>query len=311
MTGAPPRHEYARRMYRVQAHVDQYLGETLDLAQLAEVAHFSPFHFHRLFTAWMGETVGDYLRRRRLEVAALRLLTQPQTPVLEIALTVGFGSAEAFARAFRTRFGCSASQWRRRKTEERTLQLRKLSQAQSKSDQAPAGAPVDDGALFNSAAAVNMQVNIIERAPTLVAYLRYVGPYGPGVAAFWQRHFHPFLERHQLWGRDIYGVSHDDPEITAPESCRYDTCVAVDAAFVAPAGALLTTIAGGTYASMHFKGTSDTIGPAWKQLMRDWLPDSGYQLDGRPTFEHYWPGAAFDLATGTFECNIVIPLAPL
>jgi len=60
----------------------------------------------------MGETLGDYLRRRRLEVAALRLLTGPKTPVLQIALSVGFGSSEAFARAFKARFGVSPSAWR-------------------------------------------------------------------------------------------------------------------------------------------------------------------------------------------------------
>ena len=70
---------------------------------LAEVAHFSPFHFHRLFSAWMGETLGDYLRRRRVEVAAMRLVAQPRVTVLQTALSVGFGSAEAFTRAFKAR----------------------------------------------------------------------------------------------------------------------------------------------------------------------------------------------------------------
>ncbi len=45
--------------------------------------------------------------------------------------------------------------------------------------------------------------------------------------------------------------------------------------------------------------------------MRDWLPGSGYQLDGRPMFERYAPDAGYDAATGTFACDIVIPLAPL
>src|SRR4029077_8321665 len=79
---------------------------------LAEVAHFSPFHFHRLFAAWMGATLGDYLRRRRVELAAMRLLSQPRLAVLSAALSVGFGSGEAFARAFKARFGCSPSAWR-------------------------------------------------------------------------------------------------------------------------------------------------------------------------------------------------------
>ena len=57
-------------MHGVLEHIDRHLDESLELATLAEVAHFSSFHFHRLFSAWMGETLGDYLRRRRLEVAA-------------------------------------------------------------------------------------------------------------------------------------------------------------------------------------------------------------------------------------------------
>jgi AraC-like DNA-binding protein len=85
-------------MHRVLEHIDRHLDETLELETLAAVANFSPFHFHRLFAAWMGETLGEYLRRRRLEMAALRLITQPDTPVLHVALSVGFASAEAFAR---------------------------------------------------------------------------------------------------------------------------------------------------------------------------------------------------------------------
>lgn len=138
MNERAPRREYAARMHRVVAHIDAHLDEALELADLAAVTHFSPFHFHRLFTAWMGETLGEYLRRRRLELAALRLLSQPAQPITSIALGVGvgFGSSEAFAHAFRQRFGCSASQWRRRKADERAAELRKLDQAERNRDQA-------------------------------------------------------------------------------------------------------------------------------------------------------------------------------
>ena len=99
-------------MHAVIEYIDRHLDEELDLATLADVAHFSPFHFHRLFRALTGEALGDYLRRRRLEMAAMRLRSQLQVPVLQIALGVGFGSAEAFARASAARFGCSPTQWR-------------------------------------------------------------------------------------------------------------------------------------------------------------------------------------------------------
>ena len=61
-----PTLEYARRMNQVIDHIDRHLAEPLVLAELARVSNFSPFHFRRLFAAWMGETVGEYLGRRRL-----------------------------------------------------------------------------------------------------------------------------------------------------------------------------------------------------------------------------------------------------
>ncbi|HEU5134159.1 MAG TPA: helix-turn-helix domain-containing protein, partial [Steroidobacteraceae bacterium] len=83
--------EYDRRMNAVVEHIDRHLDQKLDLAALAGIANFSPFHFHRLFRALMGEALGDYVRRRRLEIAAVRLLSQEAVPVLNVALGVGFG----------------------------------------------------------------------------------------------------------------------------------------------------------------------------------------------------------------------------
>jgi AraC family transcriptional regulator len=298
-------------MHRVQAYIDQHLGDALVLAELAAVANFSPFHFHRQFTAWMGETLGGYLRRRRLEVAALRLLSQPDTPVLDIALMVGFGSGEAFARAFKDRFGCSASDWRRLKAGERANRLSNPDQAQGKLDQAAAAAPGHDGAATSGLAEPSMNVNVIERQAVRVVYLRHVGPYGPAVARFWQQRFYPYAAHRGLTGRPCYGISHDDPDITAPEQCRFDICTEVDDAFVATGEGLVTTIPGGKYALLPFTGTPQAIHEAWSALLREWLPASGWQLDGRPTFEYYPPNADYNEATGEFTCDIVIPLAPL
>src|SRR6266852_4634364 len=119
MTPPRSRAEYDGRMHRVLEHIDRRLDQPLDLETLADVAFFSPYHFHRLFSAWMGETLGDYLRRRRLEVAAMRLAAQPRLSVLEVSLSVGFGSAEAFARAFKAHFKYSPTSWRMQQAEHR------------------------------------------------------------------------------------------------------------------------------------------------------------------------------------------------
>jgi AraC family transcriptional regulator len=76
------------------------------------VAAFSPFHFHRVFRAITGETLFGFIHRLRIEKAAGALLNHPDQSVLEIALDHGFASAATFARAFKLRFGMSATEWR-------------------------------------------------------------------------------------------------------------------------------------------------------------------------------------------------------
>jgi AraC family transcriptional regulator len=71
------------------------------------------------------------------------------------------------------------------------------------------------------------------------------------------------------------------------------------------------TLPGGRYACLAFEGTNQQIEGAWQQLLRDWLPSSGLQLDNRPMLEHYPQGSCFDPATGVFTSNLCIPVGKL
>ena len=282
-------------MHRVLEFIDRHLDETLELDALASVANFSAFHFHRLFTAWMGETLGEFVRRRRLEVAAQRLAAQPRLAVTDVALGVGFGSTEAFSRAFKTRFGATPTAWRR-------SQVSNRDQVDRNHDQA-AGAPRrNDG---------TMKVTIVDRQPTTVVYLRHVGPYGKAVSDFWMTEVAPWMETNGLFGKPRYGISHDDPDVTAPEKLRYDAAVEVGPDFVGTGNHQKTVLPGGRYAVGKFDGDDREVGEAWAWLIRDWLPDSGMQLDSGPFFEHYPVGSKYDEAKGRFECEICIPVMPL
>src|SRR5262245_24661492 len=107
------RPEYETRVNRVVDHVRAHLSEALTLGYLARVAAFSPFHFHRIFRALTGETLFGYIQRQRIEKAAGVLAAGPEPSILAVALDHGFASAATFARAFRARFGMSATEWRR------------------------------------------------------------------------------------------------------------------------------------------------------------------------------------------------------
>lgn len=156
-----------------------------------------------------------------------------------------------------------------------------------------------------------MNVKLVERQPATIAYLRRLGPFGEPVSRFWDDTVFPWLVANNLLERPRYGISHDDPSITTPAQCRYDAGAEVPPQFVPTGNVFKTSIPGGRYAVLAFKGTVADIGTAWSGLLRDWLPSSGLQLDARPCFEYYPNGSTYDPQSGVFDCEICIPVAPL
>ena len=106
------REEYVSRINHVLDYIEIHIAEDLTLEDLALVASFSPFYFHRIFGAMVGETLNAFIQRIRVEKAATQLINNPKKSVTEVALDCGFSGPTTFARAFREHFDMSASQWR-------------------------------------------------------------------------------------------------------------------------------------------------------------------------------------------------------
>jgi AraC family transcriptional regulator len=309
MTHRSSRSIYDARMHRVLEHIDANISEEMDLSALAAVASFSPYHFHRLFAAWTGERLGEFLRRRRVEIGAGRLAAQPALSILDVALSVGFSSAEAFSRAFKAHFGIAPTPWRR--TASRHAEHSNPGQMKGNLNHGWTSGGQHHGGSYNPALEHPMQVRLETLKPVPIAYLRHLGPYGDTVGSFWQETVYPWMVANSLVDAPRYGISHDDPSITAPAKCRYDACVEVEEKALLSGNALRTTLPGGKYAVVNYSGTASQIGQAWSRLLREWLPGSGLQLDGRPCFEYYPPNAECDETTGHFTCKICVPVAPL
>ncbi|NGX16578.1 AraC family transcriptional regulator [Wenzhouxiangella sp. XN24] len=301
---------YQFRVHRVLGYIDDNLAEPLELEGLAKVAAFSPFHFHRLFRALVGESLGAYIRRRRLEVAATRLITQPACSVTDIALGVGFQSVEAFSRAFKKRFISSPRYWRIENAHEGS-ELSKSSPAWSNPSHEEGLGGRHHGVVFPQMSESAMKVRIHTLRPASVAYLRYTGPYGRNVGKFWEEVVSPWLQENHISTRPLFGVSHDDQNITLENLCRYDACVEVPKELLLTRRPFRTILPGGRYAVLDFLGTPDEIGDAWTALLREWLPSSGLQLDHRPCFEHYPDGLKPGDAEGRFGCRICVPVVQL
>lgn len=103
---------YARRFEKVLDYIASHLDQPLDVERLSQVAHFSRFHFHRQFSAYLGVGVARYILMQRLRRASYWLAFQPQRKITAIALDCGFDNPETFSRAFRQALGRSPSEFR-------------------------------------------------------------------------------------------------------------------------------------------------------------------------------------------------------
>ncbi|MEV6975231.1 AraC family transcriptional regulator [Kitasatospora sp. NPDC093806] len=100
------------RLNQAMEHIEEHLDGTVDVAELARIATTSEYHFRRLFSALAGMPLSEYLRRRRLTLAGAEVLAGERT-LLDVAVRYGYGSGEAFARAFRAMHGVGPGEARR------------------------------------------------------------------------------------------------------------------------------------------------------------------------------------------------------
>ena len=279
MNGALPKHrttwnDYHERILRVLTHIQAHLDTTLDLPELARVACFSSFHFHRIFAAMTGETIADHVRRLRLERAALELRAGG-SPVIQVALAAGYEAHAAFTRAFKSAYGVSPADFRRAAGPVLPLS-------------APSGVHFRPGVpptTFNTNHLANMNLKVIikKMKPLRVAYLRHVGPYEE-VKPTWFDLVARLSADKQIRPRALFiGVGHDNPAVTPAAELRYDACITVDETYTPQPPVELQTLVGGDYAVAK-NCPLGKIKDAFGYLYGKWLTRSSRELQPAPGF---------------------------
>ncbi|MBZ5582519.1 MAG: GyrI-like domain-containing protein [Acidobacteriia bacterium] len=264
--------DYQERILRALLHIQAHLDDALDLDDLARVACFSPYHFHRVFRGLVGEPVQEHVRRLRLERAAHSLKLQNRT-VTDVAFDAGYESHEAFTRAFHAMFGVPPSQFRA---------------ARQDAPDSPSGVHFDDASGYHPPDYGDPPpVEIKTLQPQRIAFVRHVGPY-EGVHAAWGR-LCGWAGPRGLLGPStrFIGISYDDPQITPPDKLRYDAAIALNRP-VQPEGEIgVTEIAGGEYAVISHRGPYENLSRTYQLVFGAWLPKSGRDLRDAPCFEVY------------------------
>ncbi len=280
-------------------HIQAHLDEALDLEELAQVACFSSFHFHRIFAAMTGETIADHVRRLRLERAAMELRSGAKQ-VIQVALDAGYEAHAAFTRAFKMAYGVSPAEFRRATGPIATLT-------------APSGVHFRPGVpvtTFNTNHLTTNVMKVITRKikPMRVAYLRHVGPY-EDTKQTWIDLMARLSADKQIRKRSLFiGMGHDDPSVTPAAALRYDACVTVDKDYEPKKPVALQTIVGGDYAVAK-NCPVGKIKDAFQYLFSKWLARSSRELRPAPSFMVF-ERAGEKVARTKQRVDIYMPLQP-
>lgn len=290
--------DYVDRVNRAIDHVVRHLAEPLRLHDVARAAHFSPYHFHRIFSALTGETVHAFVKRVRLERSLYLMSHQPTLPLTDVALACGFSSSSDFSRSFRARYGVAPrnldlDELRRDRREQ---MLRTLVPADRHQLAAlPAGANPD-----------GFSVRLRRVPARRVAYVRVFNPYQGGVPAAAVRLVAWADARGLADGRWL-GYQWEDPDTVPLEQCRYDVGLQVPPDVTVDGEVGVTAFPPMTLAEIDLDGSIELELRALDWLYKTWLPTSGLVPDHQPCFEA-WHGRPFADGDTRIRLSVQLPV---
>lgn len=294
-------HIYRRRVNRVIDHIKDHLTEPLPIAELARLAHFSPFHFHRIFKSIVGEPLHAFIRRTRLEQAVFRMQYGPKAKLTTIALEAGFASSSDFSRAFKQAYGFSPSRFSR----ERFLKDSKIRQ-----DLMP-NSGYGFGKLPDPSNPDRFRVRFVDWPARRIAYERVIGSFDFGriVAAF--ERLMSWGQRHGLVpGAQLLGMSPDDPDVTPMDKFQVDWCLVLPPGVKVDGEVSFGEIPANRFAVVRCAGDLNKEERAWRYLFQRWLPGSGYEPTDAPSMEVY-RRTPLELGWESFDLDCYLPVRPL
>ncbi|MCF6346991.1 MAG: AraC family transcriptional regulator [Flavobacteriaceae bacterium] len=260
------RNKYTLQIGKVLNYIEKNLEKPFQLSELSLIGNFSPFHFHRIISAYLGEPLGVYIKRIRLERAA-QLLLFSNSSVTDISFGIGYETLSSFSAAFSKQFGVSPTTYREK---DQAFYHPKKMEVPSKIN-------------------FDFQPEIKSFPKTKIAFIRVFGNYETEkIGKAWNTLFQ-FASKNKLFTEEtqLYGISYDNPEISKNNHCQYNACISLKKD-IRPQGEISTKeLQSGKYAVFTYKGDHTNFPIIYELIFKKWLLKSAYELRSTEVFDRY------------------------
>ncbi len=259
------------RFFKSISYIESHIYEPISIHDIAKASYYSTYHFCRIFRALVGDSPKEYLRKRRLTIAADRLLKE-DISILDLALDCQFESQEAFTRSFKQLFRMTPGQYRKNADPFRLIYKDQFSPHM----------------LHHLQNRLVMEPEIVTRPE--IKTVGIAGQYNEDNLDYdtlWSA-FRPFIPRvtHRV-GTHFFGIYEEYQEGEEGVGFTYICAVEVDGFDDVPEGMTPRIIPEHLYAVFQHKGTVSFIPETLKYIWGSWLPKSNYDYVEKPDFELY------------------------
>jgi AraC family transcriptional regulator len=303
--------DHHNRVRKVLAYIQENLSVDISLAKMAEVANFSPYHFQKLFTQYVGESPKQYVLRLRLERIAHNLKLFPEQSVFELSLQSGFSSPSTFGRAFKNYYGITPDEFRRLShTEISKICTSKSNKSKDYDNLSHEFWNVN----FDEEVSVDFtsgsKIEVIKLSSLKVAFIdSHLGSHN-AVSNTFKALYNLAAPRDLINNETRFiGVFLDLPFFTELSKCRFRACITLPANVTIPKEIVVGEIPENKYATYSIKGsTIDTL-KSLVAFKHHWLDNSGYQIAETTGYEEY----PLNPATEEYENikrEVYIPVKP-
>lgn len=282
---------------KVLQYVDEHLNEAITFETLAEVFGYSAYHFHRLFSSVAGQTITDYLKKRRLTLAHQQLCESKKT-ITEIALCSGFNSIQSFNRSFKETFGMPPSGVRKEKRRITYRSVETIVRGYRKR--------------IHLKEEFAMEPYFVEKdAFVLVGYRRYTGDGFQVIGEAWEKLKENMNRIKRKNPNTMYGFE-DYSEDYSAEPLKFYYMAAVEAEEDAeiPEGMDIKRVPKALYAVFTVNGNNadGEIGKAFHYIYNVWLPQSEYCLDEKLSADFEYYDERWDCQSASAQMELYIPV---